>query len=203
MHGKKLILRDRVASSPLSSLQQPRFILRAYVYDKYDAYEETEFAINVIDANEPPTIGFDMDTVPPTLENIRYVSETLPIDSAFGAPLHAYDPDVDQTLLYSFRSNFRAMLFINRCTGQLELLKSLDYESLSNFSVEVQVEDDHPYKLTATNIFHIRVMDINEPPSLITNHVFVNESTWSAKYYTIISQGGVTLVRNTWISCRC
>ena len=39
----------------------------------------------------------------------------------------------------------------------------------SNFSVEVQVEDDHPYKLTATNVFHIRVMDINEPPSLITN----------------------------------
>ena len=125
--------------------------------EKSKVPQETDFLIQVVDANEPPTIGYDISFVPAFLDNVRYVSESLSANSVFGNPLLSYDPDIDQTTIYSIIENFDASLFIGKCSGQLEIVKSVNFELYTNFTIVVQIKDDHAFSLKANEIFFIRV----------------------------------------------
>ncbi|KAG7392161.1 cadherin, EGF LAG seven-pass G-type receptor, partial [Phytophthora pseudosyringae] len=137
--------------------------LRVRVVDYKGLLDEVDFAVTIIDVNEPPTVGeFNIS-----------VSENLIPGSAIGDPIVGIDPDVGSKLEYDIvgtSDRVTACIRINTSTGQIFLKVdcSLDYESSSGttMSVVVRVSDG---EFTATTKGTVYINDVNESPVLVAS----------------------------------
>jgi hypothetical protein len=180
-------------ASPLSFQTHPVYELRVGVYDGPGMFEEAGILVNVLDANESPSVGYDFTYVPKKLDTLRYISENAPIPVAIGNPIPSYDPDPHQTLFFSVESiSAKCLVFIGRCTGLLEMGSVLNFENIQHFNVTVKVTDDHTHSLSAKTSVRIRVQNENELPMLQTKEVNMDEAIWNrgvAKFTIIHSNG--------------
>ena len=94
----------------------------------------------------------------------REVSETAERNEAFGDPLEASDPDVDQSLLFAITGgNVGDAFKISRCSGQLAVNNPvLDYEDRASYTLTVSVTDDGGLDHSA--VVNIAVLNANDPP---------------------------------------
>ena len=96
----------------------------------------------------------------------NHTTRTVPEDAApgteVGGPLIATDRDLDR-LQYSLSGHGRWSFYVDVGTGQLITAVLLDYESQSEYSVQVTVDDSNG-GLDVTNVT-IAVLDVAEPPS--------------------------------------
>ena len=155
-------------------------------------FVEGEFDVIVVDSNEAPMLGYDISILPLALDNIRFVNENSDIYTLIGKSIPAYDPDLEQSLTFSIvNQRDEVSLNINRCSGQLEVGSLINFESHSNFSITIRVEDDHTFPLHDEINIQIYVMDVNEPPILMTKYIYLNESIWSSRRARILSNSGI------------
>jgi len=125
--------------------------------------------INVQDTNEAPTIR----TCGPLTVEEKVVSGTM-----IGSPLTATDPDMGQSLRWTFLT---ASPFGITCDGQVIVKtggSSLDYTVKNRYSISVKVtDDDAAAPLSDTCTLIINVLDKNEPPVVPDLQTFyVNEN---------------------------
>ncbi|KAA0145817.1 hypothetical protein FNF31_07950 [Cafeteria roenbergensis] len=130
--------------------------------------------VSVTDANERPVIA----------DAERQVEENSPVNTPVGDILPASDQDAGQTLSFAITSgNDDGMFKIDGCSGQVKVARAaLDFETTKEYSLQVTVTDDGgvvpgPARLSASAVLTIRIVDVNEPPSLKDSAATVDENS--------------------------
>ena len=116
---------------------------------------DTTVTINVIDVNEAPSIL--VDTI--------YVKENHPVDEPFSTV--KTDKDDPDTKNPDFRNNVYtntdgSKIFKVDSNGEVILLKPLDYEADSVYTIDVRVSDKEDNTLTSTKKVVVKVVDVYE-----------------------------------------
>ena len=116
---------------------------------------DTTVTINVIDVNEAPSIL--VDTI--------YVKENHPVDEPFSTV--KTDKDDPDTKNPDFRNNVYtntdgSKIFKVDSNGDVILLKPLDYEADSVYTIDVRVSDKEDNTLTSTKKVVVKVVDVYE-----------------------------------------
>ena len=120
--------------------------------------------INITDVTENSAPVFtDGDSTTRSIDEVNYAGTTVDTYVDLGSPIAATDGDND-TLTYSFVNigNNSDYFSINSSTGQLSG-RRLDYESISTFSLTIQVTDSNAASDTIT--VSVTINDINEVPT--------------------------------------
>jgi hypothetical protein len=143
----------------------------------YKATSQYVLTVQVTD-NGTPNLS-DTGTVTINVTNINQApvladaTFSLPEDAAIGTPvgtLAATDPDRPaQTLTYAITAGNGAGVFaINSASGQITVASNstLDYETISQYVLTVQVADDGTPSLSDTATVTINLADVNEAPVL-------------------------------------
>ncbi len=118
-------------------------------------YADTNVTINVIDVNEAPAVT--VDTI--------YVKETQPINESFSTVMSENDdPDIFNA---DFRNNIYTNIDNNKYfkvdpNGDVILLKKLDYEADSIYTLTVRVSDKGDKSLTSTKDVIVKVVNVYE-----------------------------------------
>ena len=116
-------------------------------------------------ANQTYTITVDTTNTVPTLpDQVLQVSEDAANNDTVGT-LGATDPDVGQTLTYSIQGGTGAGIFtIDATTGEITVLdnSTLDYETITSYTLDIRVTDDGPSPLFADRTFTVDILDVNE-----------------------------------------
>ena len=134
-----------------------RWELTVEVTDLGGLSDTATITIVVDDVNEPPIIE----------AATRSIAENSDEGTLIGLPLPASDPDLGQTLTYAITDGEgRGVFKISPCSGQLEVLKPLNYEEQNSYTMVVTVTDDgaDPARLTDTAIVTVNIVDVNEQP---------------------------------------
>ena len=186
-----LVLRDRQqAATQVSFLSKPTYEIYVKVSDFMNQYAEGLFQVQIIDANEAPILGRNISILSLELDNKRYVQENSEKGSTIGNPLAVFDPDTLQSHKFSIDlKDMENKFYIDPCSGQLEVVSSLNFEMRNKYSVNIRVEDDHAIPLEDTMTVTIFIIDVNESPSLLTTDLNVLESTWHFNNIRIITNG--------------
>ena len=116
---------------------------------------DTTVTINIIDVNEAPSIL--VDTI--------YVKENHPVDEPFSTV--KTDKDDPDTKNPDFRNNVYtntdgSKIFKVDSNGDVILLKPLDYEADSVYTIDVRVSDKEDNTLTSTKKVVVKVVDVYE-----------------------------------------
>lgn len=116
---------------------------------------DTTVTINIIDVNEAPSIH--VDTI--------YVKENHPVDEPFSSV--KTDKDDPDTKNPDFRNNVYTntddgKIFKVDSNGDVILLKPLDYEADSVYTIDVRVSDKEDNTLTSTKKVVVKVVDVYE-----------------------------------------
>ena len=118
---------------------------------------------------------------------VRKISESAAVGSPVGSPVVAKDDDPghQSTLVYSIISGNTGNTFvIASSTGQITLQNKLDYETLSTYSLLIEVKDSPPDKdgkpvapMSALQTYTVKVTDANEAPIISDATFSVNENS--------------------------
>lgn len=153
-----------VNSAALNAATTPQFTLQVRVTDGGSpALNSTQsVTINVLDANDPPSIPSGQ---------VFTVQENKPLNTVVGTVV-ATDPDTaapNRTLTYSITSgNTNNAFTINPSTGQITVNTpaALNFEATSQFTLQVQVSDGGSPSLSASTSVIVNVTDVDEAPAL-------------------------------------
>jgi hypothetical protein len=142
-------------ASPLDYETTESYSIRVRIEDEDGGFSDTTVVINVIDVNEAPSVT--VDTI--------YVSEDHPVDKVFSTVKS--DTDDPDTKNPDFRNNTyektdKGDMFEVRPNGDVVLLKPLDYEADSLYSITVRVTDNGDETLTSTKKVIVKVKDVYE-----------------------------------------
>lgn len=122
--------------------------------------------IRITDTNDPVTIEPAQFTV----------DENLPMFSLVGSPMISYDPDEDQTTLFSIdeSTNPNGAFAINKCSGQLRVQNEamINYEAYPIHRVTVIATDDGEPPTNDSAVIEITLRDLNDAPTLNGSVVF-------------------------------
>lgn len=154
----------------LNTAVNPTFALQVRVTDAGSpSLNMTQtVTINVTDVNEAPSI---------TAGQIFSIVENQPNGTVLGTLL-ATDPDTtapNKTLTYSIVSGNNLNAFaINAATGQITVNNSaaLNFETTTQFVLQVQVVDGANPSLSATSSITINVLNANETPTIPSGQTF-------------------------------
>lgn len=146
---------------------QASYSIRLRTTDNFGQLFEAVFTINVTDVNEAPTAS------PSTFS----VSEDDPNGTAVGT-VSASDPESDP-LQYAINSgNVGNAFAIGAGTGEITVNDAgqIDFETLDQYTLEVEVSDDGSPALSDTATIIIDVADANEAPEVSPDTFSVDEN---------------------------
>lgn len=131
------------------------YSIKVRVKDAGGEKGDTTITINVIDVNEAPSVV--VDTI--------YVNEDQKVNEAFGSV--KTDKDDPDTKNADFRNNVyentdKNEVFKVNPDGSVVLLKPIDYEADSLYSINVRVTDKGDSKLTSEKKVIVKVVDVYE-----------------------------------------
>ncbi|CAE7674530.1 CELSR3, partial [Symbiodinium sp. KB8] len=134
--------------------------------------------VEVLDVNDPCTV------FPAEME----AEENLPENALVGDVIQAYDPDVDQTLLFSIvGGNWNESFGINPCSGQIYVnYPSLNYELYPVYNLTVMVTDDGVPPTSDTAQVIIQLIDVNDKPYFLGRTMFVSENLLAGQVASIL-----------------
>ena len=142
-------------ASPLDFEKKESYSIKIRVRDEHDGFSDSTVTIKVIDVNEAPSIV--VDTI--------YVKEDQKINDPFSTvKTDKDDPDIKNA---DFRNNVYENTDNNETfkvnpNGDVILLKTIDYESDSIYSIMVRVTDKDDNNLTSTKKVIVKVLDVYE-----------------------------------------
>ncbi|XP_050983294.1 protocadherin gamma-C5-like isoform X1 [Labeo rohita] len=134
-------------SPPLSS--QKTFAVRlSDVNDNAPVFSQNSYSVDVAENNAPGTpIVTVLASDPDVGDNARLSYSILPT-TIHGSPISSY-------------------VYINPENGNIFTMRSLDYEQMNAFKIEVQVRDAGTPPLTSNVTVHVFVVDQNDNPPVI------------------------------------
>jgi hypothetical protein len=109
-------------------------------------------------SNQPPVINAQTFSIAENSANNTVVGTVV-----------ASDPDAGQTLTYAITAgNTGGAFSINSSTGQIRVANSalLDFETTPSFALTVQVTDNAPSPMRASNTVTISLTNVNEAPAV-------------------------------------
>lgn len=146
-----------------------RYNIRVRATDQFSAVVENHFVIQVLDVNEPPVFELATFAIP----------ENSPVGTLVGR-VRATDPE-GGLVLYSIvrrpeELNINLPFRIDGATGELTVNNPalLDYEIRTELTVMVQAEDLQ--RNTATQVFTVRLTDVEGEESMALNGREVQEN---------------------------
>jgi len=157
-------------SSALNFATNPVFNIIAKVTDNGTGSlsDQEPITVNVLQsANQPPTINNQSFSINENSVNGTIVGTVI-----------ATDPDAGQTLTYSILSgNTNNAFAINASTGVLTVATSsaLNFETTPSFALIVKVQDNGTVSLSNQATITININNINEPPQINNQTLFINE----------------------------
>ncbi len=134
----------------------PQFTLRIRVRDNGPGFltDTANITVNVMDLNEPPTIG----------DQVFVINENLPKGTWIGEVV-ATDEDQGQRLYFEmiYGNDYNAFS-LDRFSGDLTVNnpEAMDYETNPAFHLNIRVTDDGSTPLSSTGILDINLNDLNE-----------------------------------------
>ena len=136
----------------------PVFILRVLVRDNGtpSLTDTAMVTVNLLNVNEPPVAT-----------NRTFTLAENPSTNTFVGTITATDPDAGQTISFSILSGNTDNAFsLNPTSGQLRVNnpQAVDYESVQQFKLQVQVSDNGSPSLSSTAQITINIANINEAP---------------------------------------
>jgi hypothetical protein len=168
-----------IVSGELDYEETSLYVFDVVVEDSGGLKDSTTMSVIVTDVNESPTFLND--------SYIFYIAEDQQSRTNIGGePCTATDLDEDQDLTYTMQvvsSDGSALVYnisdgsssdggqemfdIVDCSGQLILLRPVDYEIQSEWYVEITVTDDDTISKSDKAMVTIIVEDVNEPPIFV------------------------------------
>ncbi|KAA0147327.1 hypothetical protein FNF31_07613 [Cafeteria roenbergensis] len=124
--------------------------------------------VSIVGGNGPSEDWFRIDGTNVVLGPLHWTSRACPVRT--GSP-------------YSCAGNDDGMFKIDGCSGQVKVARAaLDFETTKEYSLQVTVTDDGgvvpgPARLSASAVLTIRIVDVNEPPSLKDSAATVDENS--------------------------
>jgi hypothetical protein len=158
------------------------YVLTIKVMDNGSPVKSTSaiIAVNIVNVNEAPVITSKTYSI---AENSQ--------DHTFLGKIIASDPDLGQTLNYSILSGNIGNVFnidnsgsVN--TGYIEVVGLLDYETISSYTLIVQVTDNGIPSMNASAVITINITDVIETPVIIEEFK-VNTTTYEAQIAPVIA----------------
>ncbi len=126
----------------------------------------TNVTINLTNMNDAPVVN----------DQSFNVMENSSIGTVVGTVV-ATEEDSGQSLTYSITAgNTGGAFAINPGNGQITVANPINYESLSSYSLTVQVQDNGAGNLTDTATITITVLDLNEAPVVNDQSFNVDEN---------------------------
>lgn len=119
--------------------------------------------------------SFGCDAIPPVFANTTIsVAENTPVDTAVGAPLLATSL---LSIVYTLVSDSSQGLFkIDACSGQVRVaLDAINYEAQAVYTLLVSAAIAEAPSAATLRTVTVRVLDVNEPPTLTTTAVSISE----------------------------
>ena len=120
--------------------------------------------ISIVDVNDPPLALFK--------DAVFYVNENTNGGDTIGT-LTATDPDKNQILQFTLNTGTSSSSIpfdVDSLTGEVRVTNILDYETKSEYRLSVTVRDAATGSgLSDIGYFTVRLIDINEPPVILTN----------------------------------
>uniref|UniRef100_K3X1D4 Uncharacterized protein n=1 Tax=Globisporangium ultimum (strain ATCC 200006 / CBS 805.95 / DAOM BR144) TaxID=431595 RepID=K3X1D4_GLOUD len=136
----------------------------------YDLIVQVSDGVNVVQC--PATVNIaDGNDCPAFPSQTRFVPENSVEGALVGSPLAVTDEDyslgASGRLIFSLRSDVFAL---EAASGQIMVLNSsaLDFETQDRFELIVSVTDDAQNPCTTTALVVIMIVDVNEPPSIVS-----------------------------------
>lgn len=129
----------------------------------------------------------DLNDNPPSVSD---VAVDLPENSPTGAVVYTIagnDPDASSMLSYSFIGENPSHPFVlNNVTGEIKIVdaSAIDFESNASFSLMVQVSDG---KMTDDAQIIVNITDVNEPPTVISASLIIEDFLEGDIIYTIVA----------------
>lgn len=158
-------------ASPLDFEKTESYSVKVRVKDENGAYSDTTVTINVLDMNEAPSVI--VDTI--------YVYENQAVNNPFSSV--KTDQDDPDTKNADFRNNVYentdgSEIFSVKPNGDVVLLKPVDYESDSLYTITVRVTDKDDKTLTSTKNVVVKVKDIYEKSIVEITRVETKDSIY-------------------------
>ena len=132
--------------------------------DANGSWTVQSLSVTVVNRNEPPVVTASIFGIP---ENATAGTVVGTISSS--------DPDAGQSLTYTIIGGTGATVFsMGASTGTITVLDplQLDFESVTSFSIVIQVSDNGTPTLNRVTTVAVNVFDVNEAP------VFVSSNNW-------------------------
>lgn len=150
----------------------PQYTVVVKAQDSAGLFTTAEVVISMNDVNEAPTM---------TNQSVS-LREDLAVGSLVGVTFLSLtsDPEIlkSKVFLYTITGGNREGLFaIDTSSGQVTLLRQLDYETTVNYDLSISVRDQGGLQGTAH--LNVQVTDVNEPPIVQGFNVTVPEDALS------------------------
>ncbi|GAB4311654.1 MAG: hypothetical protein Kow00127_01700 [Bacteroidales bacterium] len=147
---------------------QPVFNLVVEVTDNGSSplSAQADVTVNLLDVNEVPVVEDQFFTL----------EENSPAGFEVGL-VAASDPDQGQSLSWEITAgNSSGAFAVDPDNGIITVADAseIDFESNPQFVLEVQVTDNGINPLSATAVVYILVLDVNEPPQILTSNLSVD-----------------------------
>ncbi|WP_158267643.1 cadherin domain-containing protein [Adhaeribacter arboris] len=143
-------------------------------------FDEQALTVNVTNANEPPTAPTDNDV------SANTVVENAVNGTLVGITAQATDPDAGTALTYTLTNDAGGRFAINATSGVITVANGtlLNFEQTTSHTITIQVSDGN---LTASQVFTINVINVNEPPVITSNGGGVTASIAVAENTTTVT----------------
>ena len=157
-----------------------------FLSDNFDREIQDFFSITIMatDAGTPPLTGdvnvsitvLDINDNYPVFSQSSY-SVVLLEDTAVGTEfltINSSDIDIDENAdaVYAIIDNFDETFVIDNITGVISLARSLDYEEVQYYELNVTATDRGEVPLLSSVMVSITVVDLNDNPPILNSTVY-------------------------------
>ncbi len=148
----------------------PEVVFQVGVTDLLSATTLVTVTVSLNDLNEAPLVTNDP----------FFLAEDTEAGTAIGQ-IQATDPDIAQNQQLTFEvqgGSGVGILAVDPLLGIVTLVSggAIDFESQNQLELIVLVSDDGDPSLSVTIVQEIQILDSNDPPSITTSQIFVNEN---------------------------
>lgn len=136
------------AGSPPLSSKKSFVVSLSDVNDNAPVFSQPYYSVDIMENNAPSTSLLTVSASDPDLGDNAHLTYSILASSVHGSPVSSY-------------------VYINPENGNIFTMRSLDYEQMNAFKIEVQVQDSGVPAHSSNVTVHVFVIDQNDNPPVI------------------------------------
>ncbi len=179
--GANAAFEDKAISVSLNAGKNTLAIMKSWGHVDIDKISVSVPQDNPVSSSSSSSVVSSSSLSAPTLADVSYSVEENSMAGLVLGTLVATDPDEsapNNTLTYKVLSGNNAGMFALSDAGKLSVAKDgLDYETITSYTLTVQVSDAGTPSLKDTAIVKISVLNVNEKPEIADASYSVEENS--------------------------